>query len=95
MKKVKAESLHHARQQIDAIDTALIELIATRQFYVDQTVRFKKPETDLQSPERMSQVLQNVRQQASSQGLDADLVERLYREMFQHFVQRELKEFRP
>ena len=95
MKKVKAESLQHARQQIDAIDTALIELIATRQFYVDQTVRFKKPETDLQSPERMSQVLQNVRQQASSQGLDADLVERLYREMFQHFVQRELKEFRP
>jgi len=53
MNKVKAESLQHAREQIDAIDTALVELIAARQFYVDQTTRFKKTETDLQSPERM------------------------------------------
>ena len=43
MEKIKAESLEHARQQIDAIDTALVELIAARQFYVDQTTRFKKP----------------------------------------------------
>ncbi|MGL6081682.1 MAG: chorismate mutase, partial [Gammaproteobacteria bacterium] len=42
MEKIKAESLEHARQQIDAIDTALVELIAARQFYVDQTTRFKK-----------------------------------------------------
>ena len=56
MKKEKIESLPQARAQIDAIDGALIELIAARQFYVDQTTRFKKTETDLQSPERMEQV---------------------------------------
>ena len=60
MNKVKAESLQHAREQIDAIDTALVELIAARQFYVDQTTRFKKTETDLQSPERMEQVVENA-----------------------------------
>ena len=61
MEKIKAESLEHARQQIDAIDTALVELIAARQFYVDQTTRFKKTETDLQSPERMEQIVENVK----------------------------------
>lgn len=95
MNKVKAESLQHAREQIDAIDTALVELIAARQFYVDQTTRFKKTETDLQSPDRMEQIIVNVRAQATQQGLDADFVEQLYREMFKHFIQRELKEFRP
>ena len=95
MNKVKAESLQHAREQIDAIDTALVELIAARQFYVDQTTRFKKTETDLQSPERMEQVVENVKAQAQKQGIDPVYIEHLYREMIQHFIQRELKEFRP
>ena len=72
MEKIKAESLEHARQQIDAIDTALVELIAARQFYVDQTTRFKKTETDLQSPERMEQIVENVRALAQKQGLDQE-----------------------
>ncbi|MQW92675.1 chorismate mutase [Acinetobacter wanghuae] len=95
MNKIKAESLQHARQQIDAIDTALVELIAARQFYVDQTTRFKKTETDLQSPDRMEQVIENVRAHAQLNSVDADAVEHLYREMFKYFIQRELKEFRP
>lgn len=95
MNKVKVESLEQARKQIDAIDSALVELIAARQFYVDQTTRFKKTETDLQSPDRMEQVIENVRVQAKSQGVDADATEQIYRKMFQYFIQRELKEFRP
>lgn len=95
MNKVKAESLQHARQQIDAIDIALVELIAARQYYVDQTTRFKKTETDLQSPERMEQVIEQVKAAAQQQGVDQAFMEHLYREMFQYFIQRELKEFRP
>jgi isochorismate pyruvate lyase len=95
MEKIKAESLHHAREQIDAIDKALVELIAARQFYVDQTTRFKKTETDLQSPERMEQIVENVKILAQRQGVDQAFIEHLYREMFKYFIQRELKEFRP
>jgi isochorismate pyruvate lyase len=95
MKKLKAESLQQARQHIDAIDTAIVELIAARQFYVDQTTRFKKTETDLQSPDRMEQVVENVKALAQKEGVDQAFVEHIYREMFAHFIQRELKEFRP
>ena len=95
MNKEKCESLEQAREKIDAIDTALIEMIATRQFYVDQAVRFKKSIQDVQSPERVEQIIQKVRTQAVELGIDPDLVEQLYRAMIQQFIQRELKEIRP
>ena len=95
MKKEKCESLEQAREKIDVLDTALIEIIATRQFYVDQAVRFKNSVQDVQSPERVEQVINTVRTQAIALGTDPDLVEHLYREMIQRFIQRELKEIRP
>ena len=95
MKKEKCESLEQAREKIDVIDTALIEMIATRQFYVDQAVRFKRTVQDVQSPERVEQVISKVRAQEVELGTHPDLVEHLYREMIQRFIQRELKEIRP
>lgn len=95
MKKEKCESLEQVRENIDQLDQQLIDLIATRQFYVDQAVRFKRTTEDAQSPERVQQVIDKVRQKAFEVGTDPDLVERIYREMIQHFIQRELKEIRP
>lgn len=95
IKREKCESLIQAREKIDEIDQHLVELIAERQFYVDQALRFKKSVQDIQSPERVEQVLHKVRELATEQGLDPVLVEKIYREMIQHFIQRELKELRP
>ena len=95
MNKEKCENLEQARAKIDLIDQALIEMIATRQFYVDQAVRFKRTAEDVQSPERVQQVINKVREQAIQLHTDPDLVEKIYREMIQHFIQRELKEIRP
>ncbi|MDY6462742.1 chorismate mutase [Acinetobacter faecalis] len=94
MKREKVESLEDARNRVDAIDDALIELIATRQFYVDQVIRFKRKSEDIKSP-RIEEVIGKVCVQASEQGLDPELIENIYREMIQHFIRRELKEIRP
>ncbi|MDY6457688.1 chorismate mutase [Acinetobacter faecalis] len=94
MKREKVESLEDARNRVDAIDDALIELIATRQFYVDQVIRFKRKSEDIKSP-RIEEVIERVCVQASEQGLDPKLIENIYREMIQHFIRRELKEIRP
>lgn len=95
MKKEKCDSLEQARDRIDQLDQELIEMIATRQFYIDQAVRFKRTAEDVQSPERVQQVINKVREQAIQLHTDPDLVEKIYREMIQHFIQRELKEIRP
>ena len=70
-------------------------MIATRQFYIDQAVRFKRTAEEVQSPERVQQVINKAREQAIQLHTDPDLVEKIYREMIQHFIQRELKEIRP
>ena len=95
MKKQKCENLVQAREQIDGIDQALIELIALRQFYVDQASRFKHSVQDVQSPELVEQVIAKVRAHAEAFGADPAVVEKLYREMIAQFIQRELKEIRP
>ena len=95
MNKEKCENLEQVRAKIDLIDQELIEMIATRQFYVDQAVRFKRTAEDVQSPERVQQVINKVREQAIQLHTDPDLVEKIYREMIQHFIQRELREIRP
>ncbi|ATZ65636.1 MULTISPECIES: chorismate mutase [Acinetobacter] len=95
IKKEKCESLEQVRDRIDHLDQELIELIAARQYYVDQAVRFKRTAEDVQSPERVQQVINKVRQKAIDVGTNPDLIEMLYREMIQHFIQRELKEIRP
>ena len=95
MKKEKVETLEQARTAIDQIDQKMIELIALRQFYVDQAARFKHTIQDVQAPERKQAVLKNVRALAQQQGVDPDLVEQLFEEMIQHFIRRELKEIRP
>lgn len=95
MKKEKCDSLEQARDRIDQLDQELIEMIATRQFYIDQAVRFKRTAEDVQSPERVQQVINKVREQAIQLHTDPDLVEKIYREMIQHFIQRELREIRP
>ena len=95
MKREKCESLIQAREKINEIDQHLVELIAERQFYADQALKNKKSVQDIQSPEPVEQVLIKVRDLATEQDLDPVLVEKIYREMIQHFIQRELKEFRP
>ncbi|WOE30870.1 MULTISPECIES: chorismate mutase [unclassified Acinetobacter] len=94
MNKEKVQSLAQARSKIDEIDSHIIELIATRQFYVDQVIRFKRSMENVPSP-RIDEVLNHVKTQAQEQGLDPDLIAQLYQEMIQHFIRRELKEIRP
>lgn len=93
--KPKCESLEQVRKEIDQLDQAIIALLAQRQEYVDQSVRFKSSVQDIQAPERVEQVMSKVREQAELNRLDPDFVEKIYRELIQHFIQRESKEFRP
>lgn len=93
--KIKFESLNQARAEIDELDQHLVALLATRQEYVDQAMRFKSAVQDVQSPERVSQVILHVRGLAEQQGVDPILVEKIYREMIQYSIQRELKQIRP
>lgn len=94
MDKEKVATLAQARMKIDDIDSQIIELIASRQFYVDQASRFKRSMQESPSS-RIDEVVATVQAQAREKGLDPQMIAQLYTQMLQHFIRRELKELRP
>ena len=90
---MKCNSLEEVRENINRIDDEIIKLISERGKYVIQASLFKKNETDVKAPNRVEAVIANVRAKANEYGANADMVEALYREMINRFINMELKEF--
>lgn len=87
------ETMEQLRAQIDAIDVSLITLLATRSHYIDRAVDLKKIEgLPARATDRVAEVLDNVRVTATNSGLDADLAAKLWSELIEWSIQRELKE---
>ena len=84
------ESLAEARAQIDAIDAALIGLLAERAAHVDRVVALKA-ETGVAAaaPTRAGAVIASVRARAAATGFDPDMAEAMWRVMIDGFIARE------
>jgi isochorismate pyruvate lyase len=82
-------SLEEIRAEIDRIDRSIIEMIGQRKGYVMAAAMFKSSREDVAAPERFAAMLQARRGWAAQQGISADMVEKLYREMIGHFIKEE------
>ena len=81
------------RVQIDAIDRALISLLATRSRYIDRAVDLKKIEgLPARIDDRVAEVLDRVAAAAREGGLDPELARSLWADLIEWSIQRELKE---
>lgn len=85
-------SMAELREQIDAIDVMLLELLATRSDYIDRAVELKRIEgLPARTVDRVAAVLANVKSKAAEVGLDEKLVEALWTELVEWAIQREAK----
>lgn len=91
---MKCSSLEEVRNNIDRIDSAIIQLIAERGKYVSQASAFKRDEDGVRDTSRVEKVIAKVREKASECGADPDMVEALYREMISRFVNMEMSQFK-
>jgi isochorismate pyruvate lyase len=80
------ESLDEIRAQIDSIDRSIIEAIGRRKAYVLAVVKFKKSLDEVPAPERVSSMLQTRREWAKEVGVNPDVIEKLYRDLVDHFI---------
>lgn len=86
------DSMAELRQQIDAIDTMLLELLATRSDYIDRAVELKRIEgLPARTVDRVATVLANVKSKAAQVGLDEELAETLWTELIEWAIHREAK----
>lgn len=84
------EQLQAVRQQIDAADSELVQLLLRRRELVAQVGVIKRAAAQpLYVPEREQQMLQLRRQQAEQAGLSADLIEDVLRRVIRESYQQQ------
>lgn len=94
MKSAKAcENLQEIRQEVDAIDQTIIRLLGQRYDYVQAAAKFKATVQNVKAEERVKAMMQQRRAWAEDAGISPDIVEKIYTELVQYFIQEEMKKW--
>jgi isochorismate pyruvate lyase len=87
-------ALDRLRGEIDVIDHELVAIIGRRAAVVRQVVRLKRDEDAARSPQRVEQVVANVRRIAEDAGAPPDVVEATYRALIASLTDMQLEHLR-
>ena len=90
----ECNSLEEVRTEVDKLDDQIVELIAARNAYIHQAVKFKQSVEEVKAEERIADVISHVRAQAISLDLSPNLVNDLYVRMTDEMVESEISEFK-
>ncbi|MBD1841016.1 isochorismate lyase [Coleofasciculus sp. FACHB-64] len=92
MKQTKGcSNIEEIRLEIDELDRQIITAFGKRFEYVKAAAKFKTNETSVKAPERVQSMLQQRRLWAEEQGLNPDVIEKLYQDLINYFMTEELK----
>ena len=80
------------REQIDLLDNDIINLLSKRAVLVSAAGKLKKDEKGVRDPKRVEQIIEKVRANAASAGLDPIIAEEIYRTIIGCFIRAEMKE---
>ena len=84
-------NIHEVREEIDIIDREVIDALSKRFKYVVAAARFKTSEASVRAPDRFHAMLQQRREWALESGLNPDVVENIYRDLVNYYIEAELK----
>jgi isochorismate pyruvate lyase len=87
----ECENMLDVRAEIDQLDRQVIALLSQRFAYVKVAAKFKTSETSVKAPERFQAMLKQRRVWAEEEGLSADAIEKMYRDLVTHFIDEEMK----
>jgi isochorismate pyruvate lyase len=90
----QCKSVEEIREYLDELDLQIIELLAERQGYINEIVKFKIDEEDIIANVRQQEVINLRRKWAEINKMDPDLIEDLYKTLIQFNIQKELNIFR-
>jgi isochorismate pyruvate lyase len=90
----QCESMVDIRAEIDRLDRQVVALLGQCFAYVKAASKFKTSETTVRAPERLQSMLQQRRVWAEEEGLDADVVEKMYQDLVNHFIDEEMEHWK-
>ena len=85
-------SLEAVRAEIDAIDDAIIDLLASRQRLVEQAATFKADAAAVRGEDRRRRVMARIEQRAAGAGLATPVAAAVWTAMIDAFIALELEE---
>lgn len=86
----QCRDMHALRTEIDILDYQILKLLVHRSKYIDRAVTLKRIEgLPPRTHDRVAAVIAKVRNNAEQEGLDQDLVERIWRELIEWSIARE------
>jgi len=87
-------TLEEVRQEIDTLDTKLVELISKRSHLIRQAAAFKDSVDEVKAEDRIEFILQRVRHHAIELGVSPNMISELFSIMIDEMVETEIAEFR-
>jgi isochorismate pyruvate lyase len=90
----QCENIADIRAEIDRLDRQVIALLGQRVDYVKAASKFKTSEATVRAPERLQAMLQQRRVWAEAEGLNADVIEKMYQDLVNHFIDEEMKHWK-
>ena len=90
----ECKSLDEVRNEVDKLDDAIVELLAKRNAYIHQAVKFKQSVEEVKAPARVEQVIQRVRQKAIELDMSPNMITELFTNLIDYMVESEIAEFR-
>ena len=81
------------RAEIDALDRAIVALLADRLHYIDEAARIKVSRDQVRDDARIADVLGRVTAEAHRLGADGNVVAAAYRSLIEASILHELEAF--
>ena len=92
-KRKHCSNMAEVRAEIDALDRAIVALLADRLHYIDEAARIKQSRDQVRDEARIADVLNKVEAEARRLRIDGDVVAAAYRTLIEASIRRELSEF--
>ena len=90
----KCSTLEEVRNEIDELDTKLVDLISERSYLIRQAAAFKQSVEEVKAQDRIDFILQRVRHHAIEKGVSPNMISELFEIMINEMVETEIAEFR-
>jgi isochorismate pyruvate lyase len=86
-------SMTDVREGVDALDRALVALLAERQRYMDAAARIKPVREAVRDEPRIEEVVDRVKAAATKAGLSHDIAEPVWRLLIERSIAHEMDMF--
>lgn len=90
----ECNNIQEIRTEIARLDREIVTAIGKRFVYVKAAAKFKTNETSVKAPERFKAMLEERRIWAEEEGLNPEVIEQLYRDLVNYFINEELKDWK-